>query len=184
MSGCTQSYVEALARRATGQARKRIDRISGFDMQDKGDPDGPMDSGSPLNDGGRDSFTDPAAVERRVWRNIFVVIAIAVLTAAVFADLKFVFGLVVGGMLALLNYRWLHSSLRAALAGGEKKAPPGTTMKFVVRWLVIAAVVYAASLTGYVDAAAILIGLFAPALAIMIEAVYVTYRTITQHGER
>ena len=153
-------------------------------MQDKGDPEAAKNGGAPLNDGGHDSFTDPAAVERRVWRNIFVVIAVAVLSAAIFADLKFVFGLVIGGMLALLNYRWLHSSLRAALAGGEKKAPPGTTMKFVVRWLVIASVVYVASLTGYVDAAAMLIGLFAPALAIMIEAAYVTYRTITQHGER
>ena len=95
-----------------------------------------------------------------------------------------VFGLAIGGMLALLNYRWLHSSLRAALAGGEKKVPPGTTVKFLIRWLVIAAVVYGASLTGYVDSAAMLIGLFAPALAIMIEAAYVTYRTITQHGER
>ena len=168
-----------------GQSRERIDRISGFDMQDKGDQESAKDGGAPLNDGGRDdSFADPAAVERRVWRNIFIVIAISVLSAAVFADLKFVFGLVIGGMLALLNYRWLHSSLRAALAGGEKKAPPGTTMKFVVRWLVIAAVVYAASLTGYVDPAAMLIGLFAPALAIMIEAAYVAYRTITQHGER
>jgi len=153
-------------------------------MQDEGDPGATQDGGAPLNDGGHDSFTDPAAVERRVWRNIFIVIAIAVLSAAIFADLKFVFGLVIGGMLALLNYRWLHSSVRAALAGSEKKAPPGTTMKFVVRWLVIAAVVYSANLTGYVDAVAMLTGLFAPALAIMIEAAYVTYRTITQHGER
>ena len=153
-------------------------------MQDEGDPEAPEDGGAPLNDGEHDSFTDPAAVERRVWRNIFVVIAISVLSAAIFADLKFVFGLVIGGMLALLNYRWLHSSVRAALVGGEKKAPPGTTMKFVVRWLVIAAVVYCANLTGYVDAVAMLTGLFAPALAIMIEAAYVTYRTITQHGER
>src|SRR5678816_880 len=92
-----------------GQPRKRVGRISSFDMQDEGDPGATQDGGAPLNDGGHDSFTDPAAVERRVWRNIFIVIAIAVLSAAIFADLKFVFGLVIGGMLALLNYRWLHS---------------------------------------------------------------------------
>jgi hypothetical protein len=150
---------------------------------DEGDRQSPDDS-SPPNAGEPEAFTAPAAVERRVWRNIFVVLAVAILTAAVVADLKFVFGLVIGGMLALLNYRWLHSSLRAALASGEKKAPPGTTMKFVFRWLVIATVVYIASLTAYVEAIAMLVGLFAPALAIMIEAAYVTYRTLTQHGER
>jgi hypothetical protein len=150
---------------------------------DEGDRQSP-DESSPVNAGGPESFTAPAAVERRVWRNIFVVLAVAILTAAVVADLKFVFGLVIGGMLALLNYRWLHSSLRAALASGEKKAPPGTTMKFVFRWVVIATVVYLASLTGYVEAIALLVGLFAPALAIMMEAAYVTYRTLTEHGER
>jgi ATP synthase I chain len=150
---------------------------------DEGDRQGP-DASPPMNQGEPDSFTAPAAVERRVWRNIFVVLAVAILTSAVVANLKFVFGLALGGMLALLNYRWLHSSLRAALASGEKKAPPGTTMKFVFRWLVIATVVYVASLTGYVEAIAMLIGLFAPALAIMMEAAYVTYRTLTQHGER
>lgn len=130
-------------------------------------------------------FTDPAEVERRVWRNIFAVIAIAVVAAAVFADLKFMLGLVMGGALSLINYRWLHASLRAIMAGGSQKAPPGSMLKFIYRWLVVGVVVYAASLTGYFDMVAVLAGLFAPAMAVMIEAVYVTYKTIAQHdGER
>ncbi|HWC76305.1 MAG TPA: ATP synthase subunit I, partial [Blastocatellia bacterium] len=138
-------------------------------MQDSGDQEERKDSRESLqnseSESGGDagpSFTRPGVVERRVWRNIFVVIAIAVLSAAVLADLKFVFGLVVGGMLALVNYRWLHSSVRGALATGEKKAPAGTTMKFVFRWVIVAAAIYLASLTGLVEPIAMLIGLFAP----------------------
>jgi len=74
-------------------------------------------------------------------------VAIAVVIAALTADLKFMLGLVLGGGLALLNYKWLHASLRAALAAGSQKAPPGTLIKFVVRWLVIAAVAWAANKT-------------------------------------
>jgi ATP synthase I chain len=122
------------------------------------------------------ALTAPEAVERRVWRNIFAVVAIAVVIAALFADLRFMLGLVLGGGLALLNYKWLHSSLRAALGAGNEKAPPGTMIKFVVRWLVIAAVAWAANRTGYFDAVAILAGLFAPAAAVMIEAAYVAYK--------
>ncbi len=122
------------------------------------------------------ALTAPEAVERRVWRNIFAVVAIAVVIAALFADLRFMLGLVLGGGLALLNYKWLHSSLRAALGAGNEKAPPGTMIKFVVRWLVIAAVAWAANRTGYFDAVAILTGLFAPAGAVMIEAAYVAYK--------
>ena len=124
-------------------------------------------------------FAAPEAVERRVWRNIFAVIAIAVVIAAVTADLQFMLGLVLGGALALLNYKWLHSSLRAVLTTGNEKTPPGTMIKFVVRWLVIAAVAWAANKTGDFDPVAILAGLFAPAVAVMIEAAYVAYKSVT-----
>jgi hypothetical protein len=52
-------------------------------------------------------------------------------------------------------------------------------MMFVVRWLVVGIVIYGASLTGYFDSIAMLAGLLAPALAVMIEAAYVTYKTIS-----
>jgi ATP synthase I chain len=131
------------------------------------------------------AFTAPAAVERRVWRNIIGVIIIAVLLSAILADLKFTLGVALGGALALLNYKWLHSSLRAILAVGGEKTPPGTRLKMVVRWLVVAAIAWAAHETGQFDAVAILAGLLAPALAIIVEAAYVTYKTLAEgNGEQ
>src|ERR1044071_1772465 len=125
-------------------------------------------------------FTDSEAVERRVWRNILAVIACAIIAAAIFADLHFLLGLILGGGLALLNYRWLHSSLRAILGTGSRRTPPGTSMKFIVRWLLVATLGWAANRTGYFDAVGILAGLFAPAAAGMIEAAYMTYKTLTR----
>src|SRR6185295_13887213 len=124
--------------------------------------------------------------------------------AAFVTDWRFVLGLILGGALALLNYKWLHSSLRAIVAASNEKAPPGTMVKFVVRWLVIATIALAANKTGYFDAnaivaitshriatialaanktgyfdaVAILAGLFVPAGAVMIEAAYVAYKTL------
>jgi hypothetical protein len=135
-----------------------------------------VDNSAP-NDNQSPAFTSPEAVERRVLRNIVAVIALAVVAAAFLADLSVMLGLVLGGALSLLNYKWLHSSLRAVLGEGSKKAPPGTIIKFIVRWLVIAAVAWAANRTGYFDAAAILAGLLAPAAAVMIEAAYVAFKT-------
>ena len=129
--------------------------------------------------------TNPKAVERRVWRNIVAVVACATVAAAFFANLRFMLGLVLGGGLALLNYRWLHSSLRAILEVGATSAPPGTSLKFIVRWLIIAILGWAANATGYFDAAGILAGLLAPAAAVMIEAAYVAYKTLARrNGER
>ena len=129
------------------------------------------------------SFTQPEAVERRVWRNIFVVIALGVLAACVLAEWKFALGLAIGGALALLNYKWLHSSLKDILSAGSSKAPPGTMMMFAARWLVIAIVIYGASLTGFIKPIAMLVGLFAPAIAVVMEAFYVTMKTLTHSGE-
>ena len=154
-------------------------------MSEKGDRKIKASDSTPLQDGSGDeslAFTEPAAVERRIWRNIFVVVALAVVAAAIFADLRFMLGLVLGGGLALLNYKWLHSSLKGILAVGSQKTPPGTTLKFIVRWLVVASVAWLANKTGYFDAVAILAGLFAPALAVMMEAAYTTYRTLAQHN--
>lgn len=136
---------------------------------------------------GIDALTDPAAVEGRVWRNIFAVIGLSVVIAAAFADLKITLGLALGGALALFNYKWLHSSLRDIMAVNRAlasdKTPTGTAMKFIFRWMIVGAAAYGASLTGYFDVIAILAGLFAPALAVMIEAAYVTYKTLRQEKD-
>jgi hypothetical protein len=128
------------------------------------------------------AFTNPQAVERRVWRNILAVIIAGLFLSAVFAEWRFTLGLILGSALALLNYKWLHASLKAVLEVGSAKTPPGTHIKFVVRWLLVATIAWAAHETGYFDAVGILAGLFAPAIAIMIEAVYVTYKTIVERG--
>jgi|GEM_PF-2022386 len=124
------------------------------------------------------ALTASEAVERRVLRNLVAVVAIAVVIAAIAADLKVMLGLVLGGGLALLNYKWLHSSLAAVMAVGNEKAPPGTIIKFVVRWLVIAAIAWAANKTGYFDAVGILAGLLAPAGAVIVEAAYVACKSL------
>lgn len=124
-------------------------------------------------------FTRPEFVERRVWRNIVFVIVTSVAITALAADFRVTLGVALGGALAVLNYRWLGSSLRAVLAVGSEKTPPGTTLKFVIRWLVVAAIGWAANITGYVDAVGILAGLFAPAVAVMIEAAWVVYQTVS-----
>jgi len=162
-------------------------------MSDEGDLQSPVSEPAAGKEAGKQAgeddpalmLTAPEAVERRVLRNIFAVVALAVVAAAIFADLKFMLGLVLGGALALLNYKWLNASLREILAAGNQKAPPGTLIKFVVRWLVIAAVAWAANRTGQFDPVAIVAGLLGPAAAVVIESAYVGYKTLALNkGER
>jgi hypothetical protein len=108
------------------------------------------------------------------------VIAAAVLIAAPIANVRVTLGLGLGGALALMNYRWLQASVRDVLSAGETKTPPITYLKFIVRWLVIAGVGWLANRTGFFDATSIVAGLFAPAIAVGIEAGYTTVRTLLE----
>lgn len=116
-------------------------------------------------------------------RYMIVLIAFATVTAAVTAQTRFTLGLLLGGVLALLNFRWLSTSLRGILAAGNSKAPPGTMIKFVFRWFVVAAVAYLAYLSGFFDPVGIVSGLLAPAAAVIIEAGYQGYRSLVTLGK-
>lgn len=127
-----------------------------------------------------ETLTQAAAVERRVWRSMIVLVAVATALAALLSGRSFTLGLMLGGLLALFNYRWLYSSLTGILAAGSRRAPAGTILKFVLRWLVVGALGYLAYRTGYFDAIGILAGLLAPAAAVMIEAGYIGYKTMVK----
>jgi ATP synthase I subunit len=137
----------------------------------------PLDR-APLNQEDSLPFTRPELVERRVWRNILVIIILAVGLSGLASDFRFTLGLALGGALAIFNYHWLSSSLRGVLGAGSEKTPPGTMLKFVVRWLVIAALGLFANQTGYFEGVGILAGLFTPAVAVIFEAAYVACRTL------
>ena len=128
---------------------------------------------------------EPRVVERRVLRNIVLAIALGALSAAIFGGIRLTLGALLGGVLSIINFKWLASSLRALFElnkeTGGRKTPPGSMMKFILRWLLIGAAGYGASRTGLFDAAGIVAGLLAPAAAVILEAGYTTYKTLTEH---
>ena len=123
-----------------------------------------------------EQITEPAATARRLWRDTIVIAIVAVLGAALFTGARFTLGVGLGGALAVVNYAWLRGSLRAILATGSETMPPGSRMKLIFRWLVVATVAYLGNQTGYFEATGIVIGLLAFAGAAIIEAFYLVFR--------
>lgn len=120
-------------------------------------------------------ITAPAAVERRLQTGLIISISLFILLSIIFASVKFTFGVVLGGFLAYINYRWLHTGLKALLTGVVQGANPPTQIrafsKFILRWLMIGGViVFAIGWGGNSFGLAVITGLFSLALAVMIEA--------------
>lgn len=119
---------------------------------------------------------DPKAldIERRLQRNGIFLIVVGVIAAFIWADLKMALGVALGGALSLFNAHWLSLSTKAILeyasATGNPTAPRAA--KFLLRFLVILAILLVAAWSGYFNFLGVGIGLVAFVGAAMIEAVY------------
>src|SRR6267143_1570023 len=82
----------------------------------------------------------------RLFRVMLGATALAVLAASLMAPWRVATGLLLGGLLALLNHHWLRTSVSTAfaLALGEQRKPRIKIAQYVLRYLVIGVVTFAA----------------------------------------
>ena len=124
------------------------------------------------------------AAENRVWRSMAIVVAIAVAVSAVLAPWRVTTGLLLGGLLSLLNYRWLHISVAAILSVDfASRRPRASASRYFLRYLVLGGIVFAAYNLNLVSLAATIAGLCSFVPALMIEAGREFYLAIIHRGE-
>ena len=112
-------------------------------------------------------LTRPDDVEARIYRAMIVAVAVAVIVSAIVAPWRVTSGLLLGGVLSLLNHRWLSGSVAALLDMQRPGVKPRLKLwKHGLRYLVIALAVFAGYQLNLISLAATLVGLcsFVPAL--------------------
>ncbi|HEX8719995.1 MAG TPA: ATP synthase subunit I [Pyrinomonadaceae bacterium] len=113
---------------------------------------------------------DPRAAERRIFRGTFLAALAAVAVSAFAAPWRVTAGLALGGALSLFNQHWLRSSVEAVFAGATAGRPPRVrAARYVLRYFVVAAVVFVAFKAGLVSLLATLAGLLAVVAALLAE---------------
>lgn len=124
-------------------------------------------------------------LERRLLRGMIASVAVAVLISLVVAPWRVTTGLVLGGVLAFFNHRWLRASLGSVFSGAAESGsrPRLGAARYVLRYFIIAMVVASAYMLDLVSMAATLAGLCAFAAAIMIEAFTQLYFAIRYREE-
>jgi hypothetical protein len=131
---------------------------------------------------------DARALEARVLRAMIITSIGAVAIAMVLAPWRITTGLLLGGALSILNYRWLHLSARAIIdlninLPGGSPAPRAHSIRYVLRYLIIAAAVFAAYQLNLVSLAATIVGLCSFVPALMLEAFRQFYFIIIHREE-
>ena len=97
-------------------------------------------------------------------------------------------GVAIGCGLAAVNFLWMKHAIttfagkmvQPKAPGDEKKARRSAT-RFVARYALVAVVVYVIFASSVVSLSGVLVGLFLPVAAILVEAVYETYVAL-RHG--
>jgi hypothetical protein len=120
-------------------------------------------------------------VERRIFRGMYIALALGVPFAFAFAEWRTGTGLLLGGLLALMNYRWMQSSISSAFNSVTDGTKPNLTVtRYFLRYVVIASVIFAAHTLGIASAVWALFGLSLFAVAALAEAFVQVYFAIIQ----
>lgn len=124
-------------------------------------------------------------IDTRLLRTMAVAVVIAVVVSAIVAPWRVTTGLLLGGSLSLFSHHWLRTSIAAtfsgALATGAK--PQLTSVRFILRYFVVAATVLVSYQLDLVSLPATIAGLCSFVVALFVEALREFYSVIIHREE-
>jgi ATP synthase I subunit len=124
------------------------------------------------------------AINLRIFRTMAIVTGLSVVVSAVIGPWRFTTGLLLGGLLALFSHRWLKNSAAAMI---QLSATGGTArlrlVQFLLRYVVIAAIIYATYTLNLVSLPAVLAGMSSFVVALLVEAFREFYFAIIEREE-
>ena len=98
-----------------------------------------------------------------------VLVAIGTLAGAVFGETLFAIGVVFGGVMSAINFVWLDRVTKSIFRGSATASTPLLAGQFILRYIAIGAVLLLIHLTGALPLAAVIAGLGAFAVAVVIQ---------------
>lgn len=124
------------------------------------------------------------SIHTRVFRTMALTTAFTVAVSAFVTPWRVTTGLLVGGLLALFSHNWLKNSAAAAIhlsaVGGE---PQLRLAQFLLRYVVIAAVIFALYTLDLISLPPVFVGLSSFVVAMFAEALREFYFAIIEREE-
>jgi hypothetical protein len=139
-----------------------------------------------LNNAGGSAFSANrvSGINSRIFRAMVVATAFAVVASLPFGQWRITTGLLLGGLLSLLNHHWLQSSTAALFTVIVEGAKPRLKLaQYLLRYLVIATIVFFAYKLNVVSLAATIAGLCSFVVALFVEAFRELYFAVIHREE-
>ncbi len=126
---------------------------------------------------------DSGALELRLFRVMIASVALAVIASTMLLPWRVTTGLMLGGLLSLLNFHWLQTSVAAVFKVSAGARPQVRVARYVIRYFVVGATGYAAYELGLVSLPAMFAGLCSFVPALFVEAFRQFYFAIIRREE-
>ena len=125
------------------------------------------------------------AINQRIFRTMAIATGLSVVVSALVGPWRVTTGLLLGGLLALFSHRWLKNSAAAAIQLSTDRGVKRLGLaQFLLRYVVIAGVVFATYTLDLVSLPAVLAGLCSFVVALMVEALREFYFAIIEREEK
>lgn len=115
-------------------------------------------------------------IEKRIYKNGLYLIALFSALALVFFPWKISLSILVGGLLAVLNFHWLKQGIDVAIFQEKRTAIKGILFKYVLRLVLILSILYG-SIYISLNVLAVLLGLGVFIIGTLIEGIYQVIKT-------
>jgi ATP synthase I subunit len=123
------------------------------------------------------------ALHARIFRNMAATIALAVIVSVPLAPWRVTTGLLLGGLLSLFNHRWMRTSIAAALSPSLEGVRRIGITRYILRYFVIGALVYALYQLDIALLPATIAGLCSFVVALFVEAFRRIYLVVIHREE-
>jgi hypothetical protein len=123
------------------------------------------------------------ALELRLLRVMIASVALAVAISTLIMPWRITTGLMLGGLLSLLNFYWLQTSVAAVFNVSASGRPQVRVARYVIRYFVVGATGYTAYKLGLVSLPAMFAGLCSFVPALFVEAFRQFYFAIIRREE-
>jgi len=117
------------------------------------------------------NLTGKDPLQQRLEIANWVVLVVFVLAGALIFSLKFTLGVLLGGLISIVNYHWLCRDVKKVFAHLTDRAKSRIMFKYYIRFGVTAVALYFIVSSGIVDVVGLLIGLSTVIVNIVITAV-------------
>lgn len=98
-----------------------------------------------------------------------VVVLVSSIAGFIYGGKAFGAGIIFGGILSFVNYFWLERSTRAMFVDAEMASTGLLAAKYILRYFALGAVLLLIYMTGIIPVAAVILGLSAFAIAVVLQ---------------